>query len=125
MRKIEREMIQAIIDRRSYNKANTSVSLYKSATQMGCGLDTDSVSEMRVHLHGNHIASYTEDGRLYINNQGWKTVTTKSRLNALIKHVLGDMSGIYQKNFNWFMKQVDNATGIYDEYEINDGWYLV
>jgi len=125
MRKIEREMIQAIIDRRSYNKANTSVSLYKSATQMGCGLDTDSASEMRVHLHGNHIASYTEDGRLYINNQGWKTVTTKSRLNALIKHVLGDMSGIYQKNFNWFMKQVDNATGMYDEYEINDGWYLV
>ena len=125
MRKIEREMIQAIIDRRSYNKANTSVSLYKSATQMGCGLDTDSASEMRVHLHGNHIASYTEDGRLYINNQGWKTVTTKSRLNALIKHVLGDMSGIYQKNFNWFMKQVDNATGMHDEYEINDGWYLV
>ena len=125
MRKIEREMIQAIIDRRSYNKANTSVSLYKSATQMGCGLDTDSASEMRVHLHGNHIASYTDDGRLYINNQGWKTVTTKSRLNALIKHVLGDMSGIYQKNFNWFMKQVDNATGMYDEYEINDGWYLV
>tara|TARA_S200000501_G_scaffold287261_1_gene271786 strand:- start:227 stop:604 length:378 start_codon:yes stop_codon:yes gene_type:complete len=125
MRKIEREMIQAIIDRRSFNKANTSVSLYTSATQMGCGLDTDSASEMRVHLHGNHIASYTEDGRLYINDQGWKTVTTKSRLNALIKHVLGDMSGIYQKNFNWFMKQVDNATGTYDEYEINDGWYLV
>ncbi len=118
-------MIQAIIDRRSFNKANTSVSLYTSATQMGCGLDTDSASEMRVHLHGNHIASYTEDGRLYINDQGWKTVTTKSRLNALIKHVLGDMSGIYQKNFNWFMKQVDNATGTYDEYEINDGWYLV
>ena len=125
MRKIEREMIQAIIDRRSYNKANTSVSLYKSATQMGCGLDTDSASEMRVYLHGNHIASYTEDGRLYINHQGWKTRTTKSRLNALVKHVLGDMSCIFQKNFEWFVKQTSNVNGMYDEYTFEDGWNLV
>ena len=118
-------MIQAIIDRRSYNKANTSVSLYKSATQMGCGLDTDSASEMRVYLHGNHIASYTEDGRLYINHQGWKTRTTKSRLNALVKHVLGDMSCIFQKNFEWFVKQTSNVNGMYDEYTFEDGWNLV
>ena len=107
MRKIEREMIQAIIDRRSYNKANTSVSLYKSATQMGCGLDTDSASEMRVHLHGNHIASYTDDGRLYINHQGWITNTTKSRLNALITFVLGGLYGIYQKNYQWYYRIPD------------------
>jgi len=125
MRKIEREMIQAIIDRRSFNKANTSVSLYKSATQMGCGLDTDSASEMRVYLHGHHIASYTDDGRLYINHQGWKTRTTKSRLNALVKHVLGDMSCIFQKNFEWFVKQTSNVNGMYDEYTFEDGWNLV
>ena len=107
MRKIEREMIQAIIDRRSYNKANTSVSLYTSATQMGCGLDTDSASEMRVHLHGNHIASYTDDGRLYINHQGWITNTTKSRLNALITFVLGGLYGIYQKNYQWYYRIPD------------------
>ena len=115
MRKIEREMIQAIIDRKPFNKANTKVVRHE-------GLPVCSSS---VYLHGNRIANYTDDGRLQINHQGWKTVTTKSRLNALIKHVLGDMSGIYQKNFNWFMKQVDNATGMYDEYEINDGWLLV
>ena len=125
MRKIEREMIQAIIDRRSFNKANTSVSLYKSATQMGCGLDTDSTSEMRVYLHGNHIASYTDDGQLYINHQGWRTRTTKSRLNALIKFVLGEMSGIYQKNFEWFVKQTSNVNGMYDEYSFEDGWNLI
>ena len=125
MRKIEREMIQAIIDRKSYNKANTSVSLYTSATQPGCGLDTDSASEMRVYLHGNHIASYTEDGRLYINHQGWKTRTTKSRLNALVKHVLGEMSCIYQHNFEWFVKQTSNVNGMYDEYLFEDGWLLV
>ena len=127
MRKIEREMIQAIIDLKGkpnslwnqyqgWSKANTLV-------RRGRNDVTDPCSE--VYLHGNHIATYFDDGRLKINHQGWRTNTTKSRLNALIKHVLGDMSGIYQKNFNWFMKQVDNATGMYDEYEINDGWYLV
>ena len=110
MRKIEREMIQAIIDRRSFNKANTSVSLYTSSTQMGCGLDTDSASEMRVYLHGHHIASYTDKGQLYINHQGWKTRTTKSRLNALIKHVLGGTSGIYQHKFDWFLKKDKEVT---------------
>ena len=125
MRKIEREMIQAIIDRRSFTKANTSVSLYTSATQMGCGLDTDSASEMRVYLHGHHIASYTDKGQLYINHQGWKTRTTKSRLNALVKHVLGDMSCIFQKNFEWFVKQTSNVNGMYDEYSFEDGWNLV
>ena len=111
-------MIQAIIDRRYFSKANTKVTVVVPG-------GADSKAEMRVYLHDNHIASYTDDGRLYINNQGWKTVTTKSRLNALIKFVLGDMSGIYQKNFNWFMKQVDSGSGMHDEYEINDGWYLV
>ena len=84
---------------------------------MGCGLDTDSASEMRVYLHGHHIASYTDDGQLYINHQGWRTRTTKSRLNALIQFVLGGTSGIYQHQFNWFLKK-----GFYgsDAYEVTD-----
>ena len=113
MRKIEREMIQAIIDGRNWKKANTEVEAHPSGN-----------NEMRVFLHGNNIASY-KDGNLYINHCGWKTVTTKSRLNALIKFVLGEMSGIYQKQGCWFMKQVDNATGMYDTYEIPNAWLLV
>ena len=120
-------MIQAIMELKgkpsSHWNNNSGWSKANTLVRRGRNDVTDPSSE--VYLHGNHIATYFDDGRLYINNQGWKTVTTKSRLNALIKHVLGDMSGIYQKNFNWFMKQVDNATGMYDEYEINDGWYLV
>ena len=120
MRKIEREMIQAIIDRRSFNKANTSVSLYKSATQMGCGLDTGSASEMRVHLHGNHIASYTEDGQLFVNHQGWKTVTTKSRLNSLINFAVDPTrNGIHQKNFEWYIRR-DGVV-----YNMPQGWHQV
>jgi len=113
MRKIEREMIQAIIDGRNWKKANTEVEAHPSGN-----------NEMRVFLHGNNIASY-KDGTLYINHCGWKTNTTKSRLNALVKHVLGDMSCIYQHNFDWFVKQTSNINGMYDEYLFEDGWLLV
>ena len=97
---------------------------------MGCGLDTDSASEMRVYLHGNHIASYTEDGRLYINHQGWKTRTTKSRLNALVKHVLGDLVGINQTHFEWYLNSTELIQTNPDRWgrkvtPIPDGWLLV
>ena len=120
MRKIEREMIQAIIDRRNFSKANTRVVLHAGDPSKG-----EDRKDMRVYLHGNWIAEYTQDGQLYINHCGWKTNTTKSRLNALVKHVLGEMSCIYQYNFEWFIKQTSNINGMYDEYSFEDGWNLV
>ena len=118
MRKIEKEMIKAIMDRSHFEKANTKV-------QVHVPKGADSKAEMRVYLHDNHIATYKHDGQLFINHQGWKTNTTKSRLNALIKFVLNDLSFIFQKQGQWFMKQTDPATGMYDEYEIPNAWLLV
>tara|TARA_B100001250_G_scaffold123458_1_gene104835 strand:+ start:333 stop:692 length:360 start_codon:yes stop_codon:yes gene_type:complete len=109
MRKIEREMIQAIIDRKSFNKANTSVSIGYAGTM----LDHYKDAYMSIKLHGNEIAKYyynKDNTPLYINHCGWKTVTTKSRLNALIKHVLGGTSGIYQHKFDWFLKKDKEVT---------------
>ena len=103
-------MIQAIIDGRSWSKANTRVNN-----------EGDVIS---IYLHDKKIASI-EKGQLFINHCGWKTVTTKSRLNALVSHALGGMSFIYQKNCDWFVKQTDPATGMYDTYEFPDGWLLV
>ena len=117
MRKIEREMIQAIIDRSHFSKANTKV-------QVHVPMGVDSRAEMRVYLHDNHIATYANEG-LYINHQGWKTNTTKSRLNALIQFVQGGQSGIYQKNFEWYMKRVSNSDGSVYEYPIPNAWLLV
>ena len=51
MRKIEREMIQAIIDRKSFNKANTSVSIGYAGTM----LDHYKDAYMSIKLHGNEI----------------------------------------------------------------------
>ena len=93
MRKIERQMIQCIIDEKSMSKANTRVEYEKNY-------------RFNFYLHGHKIAVYYPNGmNLHLNNCGYETNTTKSRLNALIKHVLGGTSGIYQHNFNWFLKK--------------------
>jgi len=93
MRKIEREMIQAIIDQRSWSKGNTRVSYDKVS-----GLS-------QVFLHGHNIAEYGHaDMGLNVNNCGYETNTTKSRLNSLINFVLdGTKNGIFQKNWTWFV----------------------
>jgi len=101
MRKIEREMIQAIIERKSFNKANTSVSIGYAGTM----LDYYKDAYMSIKLHGHEIGRYfynTMD--LHLNNCGYETNTTKSRLNALIDFVFGGVgNGIFQHNFNWYM----------------------
>ena len=91
MRKIEREMIQAIIERRNFKKGNTEV--IKKSDYMG------------IYLHGNLIAKYgIEDSRglNFISHCNWLTNTTKSRLNCLISFVTGHYV-IYQKNFRWYL----------------------
>lgn len=92
MRKIEREMIQAIIDRKkSWTLANTRVECSDYSAQ--------------VYLHGHKIGSYCFNSmQLFIADRGWKTRTTKSRLNALIKFVYGGNASITQRQFNWFIK---------------------
>ena len=109
MRKIEREMIQAIMELKgkpsSHWNNNSGWSKANTLVRRGRNDVTDPSSE--VYLHGNHIATYFDDGRLIINHQGWITNTTKSRLNALITFVLGGLYGIYQKNYQWYYRIPD------------------
>ena len=94
MRKIEMEMNSAIRYRRNFSKANTSVRCFKTN-----GITTD----VDVFLHGNHIASLeTATNKLTIKDGGWQSVTTKSRLNALLDEFAPDR-GIFQKNWQWFV----------------------
>ena len=90
MRKIEQEMNAAIRYRRNFSKANTSVRCFKTN-----GVTTD----VDVFLHGNHIASLdTASNQLTIKDGGWQSVTTKSRLNALLDEFAPSM-GIFQKDW--------------------------
>ena len=94
MRKIEMEMNSAIRYRRNFSKANTSVRCFKTN-----GVTTD----VDVFLHGNHIASLdTATHKLTIKDGGWQTVTTKSRLNAILEEFAPERR-IFQKNWQWFV----------------------
>ena len=94
MRKIEMEMNAAIRYRRNFSKANTSVRCFKTN-----GVTTD----VDVFLHGNHIASLdTATHKLTIKDGGWQSVTTKSRLNALLDEFAPSM-GIFQKDWVWYL----------------------
>ena len=98
MRKLEREMNQAIRGQRNWAGSNTTV------------FTDDAGLYSTVYLHGNKIASYSHVTRdLEILDGGWQTVTTKSRLNALLDE-FDYGSWVFQKNWNWFLARNFNPS---------------
>ena len=95
MRKVEQQMNEAILNRKDFFKGNTSVENYITET---------GAREAIVKLHGNHIA--TVGDTLQICDAGWQTVTTKSRLNALLNE-FAEGCYLFQKNFDWFLGDAD------------------
>lgn len=73
MKKIEQKMIKAIRSRCPATISNTTVVHGYSNPDNG----------MAVYLHGNHIATLT-DTSVRFTLAGWNTVTTRSRVNALL-----------------------------------------
>ena len=74
MRKIEKDMIKAIMNEQNWSNSNTMVAI----------VDGDAY----VYLHGHHIATVKDclPLELEVNRDTlakWPTVTTKSRLRAL------------------------------------------
>jgi hypothetical protein len=111
MRKIEREMNAAILNNQNWQKDNTLVT-FDSET-----------NESKVYLHGNHIAT-VGDNFVQIFDGGYQSVTTKSRLNAILKEhgIKGEC--VFQKNFNWFVHKFIGQAGtspVYNESEFVSG----
>ena len=96
MRKIERQMNEAILNRKDFFSSNTSVENYVN--------NITGAREAVVKLHGNHIATVGET--LQICDAGWQTVTTKSRLNALCNEFAYGCY-VFQKNYEWFLGDAD------------------
>ena len=88
MRKIERQMNQAIRSGNNFSSSNTAVRH---------GFD----NEADVYLHGNHIATVKSNSILF-KDGGWQSNTTKSRLNALLDEFSYGMR-VFQKNYEWFV----------------------
>lgn len=54
----------------------------------------------RMFLHWNEIANLDEMGVLKLDNCGWKTNTTKERLNWILD--IFDLWHIFQKKYEWY-----------------------
>ena len=91
MRKIERQMNFAISNKGNWSLSNTSVE-YNENTNCS-----------NVFLHGHNIATLDHSTKaLKMSSCGWESVTTKSRLNAILQEVRYGAS-VFQKQFEWFL----------------------
>ena len=54
----------------------------------------------RVYLHGNCIFTLDKENNVRFSFQGWRTNTTKGRINALLSAFSSCSAVIYQKNYH-------------------------
>ena len=131
MRKIEAQMVMAVRsaingEERGWRCGNTSVDVEHEGIHGTAGYERSVV----VRLHGNEIARFDsalagarECRGLRITDAGWQTVTTKSRLNALLQ-CFAEGSCLYQKKGQWFAPDGTEWWGTYWlSYGWTDRWY--
>ena len=107
MRQIEQNLINAIRGRKkAWSQDNTTIS-YNENTET-----------YDVFLHGNKIASIDYDSReVRLSSCGWRTSTTKSRLNAILTALRAD-GGIRQIRNRWQICTNDHYN-FYDGFEVS------
>ena len=102
MRKLERQMNFAISNKSDWSGSNTQVT-YNNSTNCSS-----------IHLHGHLIATFDHNLRaVKLDSCGYETVTTKSRLNAILEEVKYGCK-VFQKNFNWFVSYNDETASFWD-----------
>ena len=102
MRKIERQMNFALSNKGNWAGSNTSVSY------------NDSTNCSSVYLHGHQIATLDHStNALKIDSCGYQTVTTKSRLNAILQEVKGGCR-VFQKQWDWFVSYNNQTQSFWD-----------
>ena len=98
MRKLERQMNFAISNKADWSGSNTQVN-YNSSTNCSS-----------IYLHGHQIATVDHNLKaVKLSSCGYETVTTKSRLNAILDEVKYGCR-VFQKNFDWFVSYNDQTT---------------
>ena len=102
MRKLERLMNRALVTKNNWAGSNTTV-LYNEFTNCS-----------QVLLHGHNIATLDHNtNALKISSCGYETVTTKSRLNAILDETNYGCK-VYQKNWNWFVSKYNQTVDFVD-----------
>ena len=102
MRKIERQMNFALSNKSNWAGSNTTV----------CYNDSTNCSS--VYLPGHQIATLDHNtNALKLSSCGYETVTTKSRLNAILDEVKYGCK-VFQKQFNWFVSYNNQTQSFWD-----------
>ena len=110
MRKIETQMNAAIQANQDWKSGNTQV------------ITIEGVSF--VYLYGNQIATIDDDS-MTIFDGGFQSNTTKSRLNALCDEFCVAGEGVFQKNYQWFVRKFVGQAGtskVYNADEFVNGY---
>lgn len=111
MRKIEQQMCDAIADNKAWRSGNTEVAL-----------GSDGVSY--VFLHSNLIAE-VDDDTVTVYDGGWRTVTTKSRLNAICSRFCVAGEGVCQRKGEWYIHKLAGMAGtskVFNEVPFTNGY---
>jgi hypothetical protein len=98
MRKIEQQMNNAIQNNLNWQSGNTTVHFEEES---GVSI---------VRLYGNKIAE-VGDTFIRLFDGGFQSVTTKSRLNAILAEHGDDGDYVFQKNSDWFVN-INTVQGI-------------
>ena len=104
MRQTKKEMLQGIEDKVQSSRIignNTLGVFYKDGTEA-------------IRFHNTDIL-FVKDGIVTLNSGGWKTATTKDRINGFLRHFDVPFY-IQQRNHQWFIAQ-----GIFYRYLTVDG----
>ena len=86
--------------RRGIKLANNTYLTYPAFED---GLSTDQVPAwFGVRLHDTNVVEFHADGRILLNSGGWKTVTTKQRMNACLNEFK-----VYSQKRVWYVSPLD------------------
>ena len=53
-----------------------------------------------VRLHSTYIVKFRANGDVIIDSGGWRTVTTKERIN---RYAFNGPDGVYQEDYQWYV----------------------
>ena len=74
-----------------------------------------------VVLHRTAIATYDHNTQaLKLNTGGWHSVTTKSRLNAILQELIAG-ARVFQKQFDWYLSYNNQTVDFWDGMILSGG----
>ena len=71
-----------------------------------------------IRLHHTDIIEFLPDGKIRLNTQGWKTVTTKDRMNCLPGYRIGSVRG------QWYVYRGSGWNDAVEKIAFYDGMIL-